>query len=225
MNYVVWNGQGAVRIASERRVLRAAELPLAQDAQSLRDRLQALHDEAVARLDAEAAAARLTGFTQGQAEGRRAAADEQAQQLLALAESAAAERAALREQLASLALQVVRKLAGQLPGDERLVRLADVAARELLDDAPVTLVVHLDDLPAVRARLDGRAGLASRGPSPTLTPEWRLPSGLPVTVEGDPLCAPGSCRLETPQGTVDASLHTQLERLEKAWGVAHGQDD
>ena len=79
MNYVVWYGQGAVRIASERRVLRAAELPLAQDAQSLRDRLQALHDEAVARLDAEAAAARLTGFTQGQAEGRRAAVDEQAQ--------------------------------------------------------------------------------------------------------------------------------------------------
>lgn len=224
MNYSVWHAQGVVRIASERRVLRAAELPLARDAQSLRDRLQALHDEAAARLDAEAAAARRAGFAQGQAEGRRAAAEEQAQQLLALAESTAAERAALRAQLATLALQVVRKLAGQLPGDERLVRLADVAARELLDDAPVTLVVHPDDLPAVRTRLDVRAGPASDGHGPAATPGWRLPSGLPVTVDGDPLCRPGSCRLETPQGTVDASLHTQLERLEAAWGIAHSQD-
>ena len=41
--FLLWHRQGDVRIAATRRVLRAAEVPLLADAQTLRDRLEQLY--------------------------------------------------------------------------------------------------------------------------------------------------------------------------------------
>jgi flagellar biosynthesis/type III secretory pathway protein FliH len=212
MSYLMWHRRGDARIAASRLVLRAAEVPLLQDAHALRERWVDLvqHEgdrQARAAQEAEAAraAAAAEGRVQGREEGRREARERLAATLVSLAQASAQERERLQASVGALALQVARKLLGRLPDDTLLAALADTAARETLTAPPLALVVHPERADAVRTQL---AALARDDDA-----------ALRFEVRADAACAPDTCRLETEHGTVDASLDAQLARLAQAWGI------
>jgi flagellar biosynthesis/type III secretory pathway protein FliH len=205
MSYLLWQRGRDIGVASPRRVLRAAEVPVLTDALQLCERLEALRGERQAQIDAACAQAQTEGFAQGRAAGARAFEEERAATLTALAAASAAERALLRSEIAALALRVVRKLMGAFARDERLLALAETAARDIVPGAAMTLIVHPEQADALRARLHARA--------------CQQPEALAFEVRADPSCERDACCIETALGRVDASLAAQLERLASAWRV------
>lgn len=200
MSWLLWQADGATRIASPRLVLRAAEVPVLQDAQRLCAELAELQRHEAQRIAAVLETARAEGQAQGREEGLRAAREQSAAALLQLAHDAGQERERLRRDTGVLALQVVRKLLGRFAADEVLAALAETAAAEVVPAQPLVLVVHPDQAEAVRARLAAHGVQAAQ-----------------IEVHGDAACAPDGCRLETEHGCVDAALEAQLARLEQAW--------
>jgi flagellar biosynthesis/type III secretory pathway protein FliH len=201
VSFLWWQRGGDARIASDRLVLRAAEVPLLQHALALRDTLERRRDEQVQAITDAIAAGRAEGHAAGLAEGRRAAAQDLADTLQRLAAASRAERERLRADTAALALQVVRKLLGQFADDAVLLALAATAAADLLPGAPPALVVHPQRADALRARLAAAGG----------------EGGAMFTVREDASCGADTCRLETEHGSVDVSLDVQLARLAEAW--------
>ena len=199
MSFLLWQRDSAVRIGSSRLVLRAAEVPLLNDAHTLCDALKRLHADAEQRLAAAAHEAREQGYAQGRDEGRREVREELAATLTALAQASARERQQLRDEIGALALQVVRKLLGHFADDAVLLALADTAAADMLPAQQLTLVVHPEQCQAVRERLGDDPRYALRA---------------------DPACARDTCRIETEHGSVDASLAAQLQRLSLAWSTS-----
>lgn len=208
MSFLMWQRSDDLRLASPRLVMRAAEVPLLQDALALRDAVERLHDTEEQRIVAVAEAAREQARAQGHAAGLHAARDEVAALLTTLAEAAAVDREKLRNDVGALALQVVRKLLGQFADDALLVALATTATDDLLPAQPLALVVHPDLCSAVRERLQGGAIVTDDGPSVSR-----------IEVRGDATCSRDSCRIETEHGSIDASLEAQLARLGAAWNI------
>lgn len=206
--FMLWHRDPAARlgIASDRRVLRAAEVPALQEADQLLAELRELFEQEQARVDAACAQAREEGRRQG-----LALAEGQAREQLAVALTRltrAHEEQGLRQQrdVARLALEVFQKLLGGMPADESLARLALQAARELLPARTWRLHVHPGQIDALRSALitldpDNKAGLAG------------------AEIVADAELAEGDCRLTTEFGTADASLATQVQRLARAWGL------
>ena len=201
MSFLWWQRGGDARIASDRLVLRAAEVPLLQHAMALRDTLERRRDEQGQALAEAIADGRAQGHADGLAAGRAAAAQELAETVQRLAAESQAERDRLRDDIAALALQVVRKLLGQFAADEVLLALAATAAADLLPGATPALVVHPQHADALRTRLDAAAA----------------EGGAPFAVREDAQAALGACRLETEHGSVDVSLDAKLNRLAEAW--------
>jgi flagellar biosynthesis/type III secretory pathway protein FliH len=210
MSFVLWQRGRDTGIASTRLVLRAAEVPLLAEAQAVRDRLEALHTEQAQRVEAACEQARERGHAIGLEQGVLASRDEVAASLVALARAAEQERVRVRGQVAALALQVARKLIGRLADDERLLALADTAARDMLPGSSLTLVVHPSHADTLRARLGAMARHVGETGAPAPAFELRA----------DPACPLDSCRIETEFGSIDASLNAQLTRLADAWGVS-----
>ncbi|RZL98176.1 MAG: hypothetical protein EOP73_23330 [Variovorax sp.] len=132
--FMLWHRdpQARLGIASDRRVLRAAEVPPLQDAQQLLDALRELLDQEQARIDAACAQAAAEGLQQGLMQAESQARVEVADALARLARAQEDERQRLQQGVAGLALEVFQKLLGEVPAEERLARLAAQAARELL---------------------------------------------------------------------------------------------
>jgi type III secretion system HrpE/YscL family protein len=206
MSYLLWHRDRNVGFASSRLVLRAAEVPLFADAHALRDRLEQLTDAQAERVAAAAEEARVKGYVEGREQAANDGREEVAATIVELNRVAIQEREQMRGEVAGLALQVVRKLLGQLPADGVLAALAETAAREMLPTQTLTLLVHPDQCDAVRARLSA-AATAADAPAPRFD------------VQPDPDYAADACRIETEHGSVDASLEAQLERLANAWGL------
>lgn len=205
MSYLLWQRDRNLGLGAARVVLRAAEVPLLADAQALRDRLEQMNEEAAARIAAAEQDARVQGYVQGREQALREAQDEMAGAIVALQQKTGQEHDRIRGEIAALALQVVRKVLGQVPVEGALTALAATAARDMVPAQTMTLVVHPDRCDAVRAQL---AALADADPA---QPRF--------DVIGDPECRDGVCRIETEFGTVDASLDAQLKRIADAWGV------
>jgi flagellar biosynthesis/type III secretory pathway protein FliH len=206
VSWLLWQAQGATRIASPRLVLRAAEVPLLQEAQQLCAELAEMQRQEAQRIAAVLETARAEGHAQGLEQGRHAAREEFSAALMQLGLAAERERARMRRDTGVLALQVVRKLLGRFANDEVLAALAETAAAEVVPAQALALVVHADQAQAVRERLLARG----------ITPAQ-------IEVRGDAACAPHACRLDTGHGSMDASLEAQLARLESAW-APHGED-
>jgi flagellar assembly protein FliH len=200
VSYLLWH-DGAPSLASQRRLFSPDEVQALQDVHSLCTRLA--DEQAALARQAQAAEvqARSQGRAQGLAEGRAAGLAEAAQAIAAAIDAAAraadAARDAARAEIAMLALQIARKLIGQLPEAEQLARLAQEAARSTLPDGPLLLRVHPAQEDAVRALV-----------------------GATATVQGDAALATGACRLSGANGEIDASLDVQLARVAKGWGLA-----
>lgn len=206
--FMLWHRDPAARlgIASDRRVLRAAEVPALQEADQLLADLHELSAQEQARIDATCAEAREQGLRQGLAQAESQVREQLAVALTRLTH--AHEEQGLRQQrdIARLALEVFQKLLGPLPADEGLARLAAQAARELLPARTWRLQVHPGRIAGLRAALqavdpDDQAGLGN------------------AEIVADAELAEGDCRLVTEFGTADASLATQVDRLARAWGL------
>jgi flagellar biosynthesis/type III secretory pathway protein FliH len=206
--FMLWHRdpQARLGIASDRRVLRAAEVPPLQDAQQLLAALGELLDHERSRVEASCARAAAEGLRQGLAEAQDRSRAQVAEALAGLARAQEDERQRLQQAVAGLALEVFQKLLGQVPAEERLARLAAQAARELLPARTWRLQVHPGQVAALRAALqavdpDDKAGLAS------------------AEIVADAELAEGDCRLTTEFGSADAGLDTQVRRLAHAWSL------
>jgi len=202
-NFMLWHRdpQARLGIASERRVLRAAEVPALQDAQQLLGALHELLAQEQSRIDAACERAQTEGLKQGLAQAEEQSRAQVADAVAQLTRAHEDERLGLQREV-----DVFQKLLGQVPAEERLARLAAQAARELLPARTWRLQVHPSQLPSLRDALraadpENKAGLAG------------------AEIVADAELAEADCRLITEFGTADAGLATQVERLARAWGL------
>lgn len=205
-HFMLWHrdAEARVGIVSDRRVLRAAEVPALQQAQQLLDSLHELLAQQQARVDAACAQARAEGLAQGLAEAQAQSRAQVADEIARLACLQEQQRQQQQQDMAGLALEVFQKLLGELPAQERVARLALQAARELLPARTWRLHVHPAQLAGLRAALQAvdahdQAGLAG------------------AELLADAELAETDCRLITEFGSADAGLQTQLDRLSLAW--------
>ncbi|HEX6018728.1 MAG TPA: FliH/SctL family protein [Burkholderiaceae bacterium] len=206
MSFLLWQREAGVAIASARLVLRADEVPALRDAQQLRDDLDSLRREQQAQVQAACSAAHAEGLAAGLQEGRALARDEIATTLAALAAAAAQHEAGRRADVAALALQVARKLLGEIDDGQRLAALAREASREMLPAPRLTVRLHPQRAEAVRAQLQRIVARENES----------VPAYEVLTDDG---CALDDCRIDSELGSADASLDRQLARLAQAWGV------
>lgn len=155
-----------------------------------------LHEAARANLEGERATARHAGFEQGRRDGHAAGEADMREELLRLAASDVQERRRHQREIAALALEVVRRIAGRLGDETTVAALAEQAAAEIAPDTAATVRVAPAALDATRARLANRAG---------------------VVAEADPGLGPTDCVIETALGKTVAGLETQLAHIEAAW--------
>ena len=155
---------------------------------------------ATAEIEARRAAAEQSGYDQGRADGERRAAAEVAQALAALTERAERERAELRARVGELALEVVRRVAGDLDPAAFVPAMMERAVRDVLPDQPMRVRVARAVAPAVEARL------------------WAINAAIEV-VPDDQL-GPLDGVLETANGRVQAGLEDQLSALARAFAPA-----
>jgi type III secretion protein L len=164
-----------------------------------------LKSEAQAQIDAALAAAeaeRKGAYDNGFQHGLDDAAAQWAQTVMSQAE---AERQALMRQSERLG-RIVSMAVEQMIGDEDRSALFQRALRSIsrvVRDVPLlTLRVPEADCDSARAAVDAVLAHAA--------------SATPIEVVGDRSLAPGSCLFETDQGTIDASLDTQLGAIRRA---------
>ena len=167
--------------------------------------IAALLDAAAAlRRDADSAyhvareEARAGGYAEGERAGRAAGEAAIRDELLRLAQADAARGEAQRADLARLALEVVRRIAGEL-GADVVAGIATRAAQDIAPNAHATIRVHPDAVDATRTRLEAGGKLA---------------------IVGDASLDAADCIIETPLGRTHAGLETQLAHLQRAWGLA-----
>ena len=208
-SFMLWHRdpQSRLGIASDRRVLRAAEVPALQAADQVLADLRELFEQEQVRVEAACAQAREEGLRQGLADAEVKAREQLAVALTRLTHAHEEQCQRQQRDLARLALEVFQKLLGALPADEGLARLAAQAARELLPARTWRMHVHPSRMDSLRTVLqavdpDDQAGLSS------------------AEIVADAELAEGDCRLITEFGTADASLATQVARLARAWGLA-----
>lgn len=209
MSYLLWHDE-APALASARRLFAPDELTELADVAALRAALAAAGARLALERERALADARTEGRAAGLAEGRAAALDAVrtawGQALAALERARADELALQRADVALLALQVARKLIGQLSEPERIARLAEEAAHGLLPAAaPLQLRLHPDHEEAVRALL---APLLAQG----------------LTLRADAALPRDACRLSSALGEADAALETQLARIAAGWRIEEKND-
>ena len=156
-----------------------------------------------ADLEAEAAAAREAGYAVGLEEGRAALADA-VQALAGAAAALAAERdavaAACEPEAVALAFRVAEKVLGAAVEvePERVVDVVRGALRRIVERGRVTVLVHPDDLDLVRAA--GTDLVTELG-------------GIEhLEVQAERRVSRGGAVVHTPDGDVDATLSTKLDR-------------
>ncbi|ASJ70504.1 FliH/SctL family protein [Granulosicoccus antarcticus] len=143
--------------------------------------------------------ARINAIERGREEGL-AIAQEQARLELAetlrlLHEEYQRQLLAVQASAAILAVDIVRKVAGQVNSTEWLLAQAQRAVEDIVDQPSVTLRVHSSQAAALKERLEVLAL-----------------SGINQVIADDMLPENG-CVLETAQGQIDIDLETQLNSV------------
>ena len=155
---------------------------------------------AVTEIESETAAAQQAGFEAGRAEGLRAAAAEVAARMARLSDDASRERLETRDAIGRLALDVVRRIAGDLGPAQLAPAMVERAVREVLPDQPMRVRVAPGVAGVVGARL------------------WAINANIEVVA--DDQLGELDCVLETTSGRVQAGLDAQLSALERVFAGA-----
>jgi len=193
-------------LASERLVFAPEEVEALECGIALCRRMEQLFEEQDGKLARERAEACERGHSAGFAQGLADAEVRSTEQLDALHER---HRLAVREQrdrCSRIALEIVRRLAGDVAEADWLAAQAVRAAEELIEQAPLVLHVHPTHLDTVRRALAGPG------------------TGIDSIVADDGLPLDG-CSIESGVGRVDASLETQLARLAQLAVIDEASED
>lgn len=141
--------------------------------------------------------ARLAGFNAGFEQGSLQAVAEHTaefeQILVKLHQAYERDVAAQQQTCAALAVDVVRKIAGQIAPADWLYAEASTAAAELVDQTGLVLRVHSSQFAGVSERV--------------------LNSDVFERVIADESVAPDACSIDTRYGKIDVDLETQIDRV------------
>lgn len=182
-------------------VVPAAEVPALTDAMALLRSAEALHDDAEAVVAQAREAGHAEGFEAGRQQGLAAG---EADLRADLFDRALRERGLLKERqdaIATLALEVVRRVIGELEPGIATAALVMRAVQAVAPDTAARVRVAPEVADAVAARLRERPGLA---------------------VEADDTLDPLDAVIETALGRSHAGLETQLAQIERRWTADHG---
>jgi flagellar biosynthesis/type III secretory pathway protein FliH len=199
MTFLVLHADRLATALADDPLVPAADVGRVQDALALLAEAGDLRRGAEAATDAAREAARVEGFAAGRAEGLAAAEAERQAELFRIALRDSELQRERQKDIARLALEVVRRIAGELDAGTMVAGLAERAAAQLAPDSVAVVRVAPAAVEAVRTRLDGRAGLS---------------------VEADPSLEGQDCVIETMLGRTHAGLDTQLAQIERMWGEA-----
>lgn len=153
---------------------------------------QSVHDS----IEAARFTAREEGKAEGVAEGRAAAEEEARAELFRLAMRDGEERRKRQAEIASIALEVVRRIAGDIGDPTFVAGLAERAAAALAPETTATIRVPAAAFDTVSARVAHHNA---------------------ITVEVDPTLEGPDCVVETALGRTLAGLDTQIAQIEAAW--------
>lgn len=197
MSFLVLHADRLATALTDDPLVPAHDVGQVQDALSLLAEAGRLRSGAGDMLQIAHETARAEGFAAGRAEGLAAAEGERKAELFRIALRDSELQRERQKDIARLALEVVRRIAGELEDGALVAGLAERAAAQLAPDSVAVVRVAPAAIESVRARLDGRAGL---------------------TVEADPLLEGQDCVIETALGRTHAGLDTQLAQIERMWG-------
>lgn len=181
-------------------VLRAADAAVWQDG----FRFLAAVRRAAASVNEIARRTYAVEYARGFAEGRAAGADAAARLISETTLKVDRHIAALEPQIGALALDVVRRVLGELDAGELVARAAAQAVGEFRREKRLKVTVH----PAAAERV--RAVLAA------------LHGGPSVTVASDPALDERACIVASDFAVVDASLEAQLKAFAAAFAAGQG---
>jgi flagellar biosynthesis/type III secretory pathway protein FliH len=199
MSFLVLHADRLATALTDDPLVPADDVGRVQDALSLLAEAGRLRVGAGDAIDAARENARAEGFAAGRAEGLAAAEGERQAELFRIALRDGELQRERQKDIARLALEVVRRIAGELDHGAMVAGLAERAAAQLAPDSVAVVRVAPTALDAVRTRLDGRAGLG---------------------VEADPMLGAQDCVIETALGRTHAGLDTQLAQIARVWGEA-----
>ncbi len=176
-------------------ILKAAEAESWIDGFAFRDRARREADTLLADVSRAHEEKRGEGYALGLREGAGAATE-----LLARTSAQVdAYLGGLEGEIAELALQIVRRIAGEAPPAEFVARLAREAIDGFRREHRLVVTVAPDNFDEVRRRLGGdEPGFSER-----------------VTLSTDPALGALDCRVASPFATVDAGLDAQLEAMRR----------
>jgi len=202
MSFLVLHADRLATALADDPLVPAAEVGQVQDALALLAAAGELRREAETAIEAARESARAEGFAIGREEGLTAAETERQAELFRIALRDSELQRERQKDIARLALEVVRRIAGELDQGTMVAGLAERAAAQLAPDTVAVVRVSPVAVDAVRARLNGRSGLS---------------------VEADPLLDAKDCVIETALGRTHAGLDTQLAQIERMWSeTLHG---
>lgn len=186
-------------VATDQKVYSSDELStvdrVIDQAQRLEQQLDT-HDDVV---EAAAAKAATKGYEEAYAQAQADAGEQLAQTLRQLHEAHAQELQTVRDNCAELAIEIVRKIAGNTDPLAWMQAQAQQAANDLVDEPSVKLRVSGAQVDALRERLALSENQTIR-----------------AVVVDDTLAA-GACELETANGRIDIGLDTQLNSVLSAF--------
>lgn len=197
-SFLLLHADSASTLLADDPIVPADDVTRLEDVTALLDAAAALRNDAQEARDAARAAARAEGFAAGHAEGRAAGEASIRDELLRLAQDDAVRAETQRADLAKLALEVVRRIAGTIGAPEMIAGIAAQAAAQVAPETAATVRVH----PAAVVRVTERLATLRH-----------------ISVEADETLAPDDCVVATPLGRTHAGLDTQIAQLERAWGL------
>ena len=194
-----------VRLDPERPALEPGQRVIAPDDYSLRVSAQELLADAEnrARQTAEAAEQAYQAEKQrGYDDGMASAKVEIAEQMLTIISRSVDYLATAEGQVARTVLLCLRKILGEMPEEELVIKAARNALSIVRNEPRVTLAVR----PEVQDEVRSRIGEILQGHGDISYLEVVSDEGL----------SKGGCRLETEVGVVDATIELQIEAIENA---------
>lgn len=196
MTFVALHADRLVTVVAADPLVPARDVGTVYDAAGLLAEAGRLRAAAEATIEAARETARADGFAQGEAAGRAAGEVATSEALARLEAAAVARDTARQADVARLAVEVLRRIAGELGDAAVIAGLAQRAAAALPAEIGATVRVPPAVVDDVRARLAPHAAL---------------------TVEADAALDGTACVLETPLGRTHAGLETQLAAIGRAW--------
>lgn len=196
MSYLVLHRDAAATILGDDPIVPRPQIEQYHELSDLFAAVDRLRDAEAERVIEAERRGRLEGYAAGHLEGRGAGQAEINAELFRLAMRDAAERRKLRADVAALAIEVVRRIAGEVGVGATVAALANQAAGNLVADTPAIIRVAPSAVAATSARLAEREG---------------------IDVVADSTLTPMDCVVETSLGRIHAGLETQLAAIDNAW--------